>query len=100
MKDTIETTQPSPATSAVNYILNRSMPFICSGGLLFYACGYDSLIPYAVLGFMWFASRFSFGCGFASAVMNHEIKTYMAVSLEDFEDTEDDTTETNKEERK
>ena len=100
MKDTMETSQPSVATAAVNYILNRCMPFICVAGLLIYACGYDSLIPYAVLGFMWFASRFSFACGFASAIMDHAIKTYMAVSLEDFEDKEEEIVESKKEERK
>ena len=100
MKDTTEISQPSMATAAINYILNRFMPFLCVGGLLIYACGYDSLIPYAVLGFMWFASRFSFACGFASAIMDHEIITYMAVSAEDFEDKEEEIVESKKEERK
>lgn len=100
MKDTAEINQPSVATIAANYILNRCMPFICVGGLLIYACGYDSLVPYAVLGFMWFASRFSFTCGFASAIMEHEIKTCMAISSEDFEDKEDEIVESTEDEQK
>jgi hypothetical protein len=83
MKETLDIKEPTMATAAVNYILNRFMPFLCAGGLLFYACGYNSLVPYAVLGFMWFASRFSFGCGFASAVMEHEFNLYRATILVD-----------------
>ena len=93
MKDTMETSQLSMATAAINYILNRCMPFICAAGLLIYACGYDSLIPYAVLGFMWFASRFSFGCGFASAVMEHEFNLYRATVFVEDEDEDEEITE-------
>ena len=100
MKDTMETSQPSVSTAAVNYILNRCMPFICVAGLLIYECGYDSLIPYAVLGFMWFASRFSFACGFASAILEHEPLARMAFSLEDFEDDEEKIVESKEREQK
>lgn len=96
MKDTTETSQLSVATAAVNYILNRVMPFLCVGGLLIYACGYDSLIPYAVLGFMWFTSSFSFACGFASAMMDQELNSYRAKAgffTEELEDDENEETE-------
>ena len=89
MKETLDIKEPTVATAAVNYILNRFMPFICAAGLLFYACGYDSLIPYAVMGFMWFASRFSFGCGFASAVMENEFNLYRANVIREMLDEEE-----------
>lgn len=93
MKDTIETSQSSVATAATNYILNRFMPFLCVGGLLIYACGYDSVIPYAVLGFMWFTSSFSFACGFASAMMDQELNSYRAKAVFFTEELEDDENE-------
>ena len=98
MKDTTEISQPSVATSAINYILNRFMPFLCVGGLLIYACGYDSLIPYAVLGFMWFTSSFSFACGFASATMDQELNSYRAKAIFFTEDSDDDESEEKEEE--
>lgn len=84
MKETIEVSSPSLATTVINYILNRFMPFICVWGVLVYACGYDSLVPYIVLAFMWYASKFSFDCGFASAIIDPEMKM-LKVSLDDLD---------------
>tara|TARA_A100001037_G_scaffold63293_1_gene55372 strand:+ start:74606 stop:74824 length:219 start_codon:yes stop_codon:yes gene_type:complete len=61
------------------------MPFICAGGIMIYACGYDSLIPYVVLAFMWYASKFSFDCGVASAVIEHEMRMFK-ISVDDSDD--------------
>jgi len=92
MKETLDIKEPTMATSVVNYTLNRFMPFICTAGLLLYSCGYDSLIPYAVLGFMWFASRFSFGCGFASALLQSELNmAHVVFSSTEVEESEDET---------
>lgn len=92
----------SPATAVVNYILNRSMPFLCAGGLLFYACGYDSLIPYVVLGLMWFASKFSFDCGFATAILESQFNVAMklAVSQQEVEDIDDENLESKEKKQK
>jgi hypothetical protein len=84
MKETIEVSSPSLATTVINYILNRFMPFICVGCVLIYACGFDSLVPYIVLAFMWYASKFSFDCGFASAIIDHEMKM-LKVSLDELD---------------
>jgi len=100
MKDTIETSQPSMASAVINYMLNRFMPFICAGGLLFYACGYDSLIPYAVLGFMWFVSKFSFDCGVAFAMLEQELNSCKAMIFAEDEKEEEKIAEKVKKERK
>ena len=74
---------PSMATSVVNYILNRFMPYILVASLLFYACGFASLVPYMVLGLMWFSSHFAFGCGVAATIMDDEIKLHKSAILMD-----------------
>ena len=88
------------ATAVINYMLNRFMPFICVLGILIYTCGYDSLVPYAVLGFMWFTSKFSFDCGEASAILEHGLNSYGAMILVEDDEEEIETTEKIKKEGK
>ena len=87
-----ELREPSPATAVVNYVLNKSMPFLCVGGFLFYEFGWMSLAPYFVLGLMWFASYFSFSCGYSAAVLEQNFSG-MIMRLSDEELDDEDTTE-------
>ena len=66
---------PSMVTSVINYMLNRFMPYILVASILCFKCGFDSYVPYLVLGLMWFSSHFSFGCGVASSVVDSEFRT-------------------------
>ena len=81
---------PSGATIVVNYILNKTMPFLCVGGFLFYECGWMSPIPYLVLGLMWFASHFSFACGYSAAVTDNNFSNLVMRLAEDDLPEEDD----------
>jgi hypothetical protein len=78
------------------------MPFVSAAGLLFLVLGFGSFVPYMVLGFMWFATRFSFSCGVASAVLEHELRNLTSKAmLESFEDREvTESVETDKKEEK
>jgi hypothetical protein len=90
MKDkTSEMGEPSTATAVVNYILNKSMPFLCGGGFLFYEFGWMSLAPYFVLGLMWFASYFSFSCGYSAAVVENNFGHMIMRLAEEDVDEED-----------
>jgi len=67
MKDeTIEV--PSTATSVINYIFNKYMPFICVSILVYYSLGLQNIVSYIILGLMWFSSIYSFKCGIAHAI--------------------------------
>ena len=88
---------PAASTSIINYMLNRFMPFIMVAGLLFLALGFDSYVPYVVLGFMWFATKFSFTCGVASAIMPEELEKLNSKILAD-NLSEDESTNKDKEE--
>jgi hypothetical protein len=96
---TIETSEPSTATSTVNYILNKVMPFLCVGAVLFYELGWVSPVPYFVLGLMWFASHFSFSCGYSTAVVENNF-SHMIMSLADEAMDEDDIIKTKEEKTK
>ena len=96
---TSEVGEPSTATAIVNYILNKSLPFLCVGGVLFYEVGWTSVVPYFVLGLMWFASYFSFSCGYSAAVVENNF-SHMIMSLADEAMDEDDIIKTKEEKTK
>lgn len=56
-------------TVILNYFLNRYMPFILTGTLLFLEFGYGAFLPYVILGMMFFVSSYSFKCGMANMVL-------------------------------
>ena len=90
MKDkTSEMGEPSTATAVVNYILNKAMPFLCVGSVLFYEFGWVSAVPYFVLGLMWFASYFSFSCGYSAAVVENNFSRMIMRLAEEDVDAED-----------
>jgi hypothetical protein len=63
MNDT--TNNSSTATTILNYIMNRYMPFVCVAFLLFCTLGFSTWPSYLIIGFMWFATSYSFNCGIA-----------------------------------
>lgn len=82
-----EMNEPSSATIVMNYMLNRTMPFLCAAGVLFYEFGWMSLVPYFVLGLMWFVSSFSFSCGYSAAVLEQNFSgMIMRLSEEELDD--------------
>jgi hypothetical protein len=93
--ETNETLEQSTATTVVNYILNKTMPYLCASGFLFYECGWMSPLPYFVLSLMWFASHFSFACGYSAAVTDNNFSR-MIVGLAEEELDEEDIIETKK----
>lgn len=49
----------------LDYSLNKFLPFLIIGFLLFYNLGYEAFEPYIILGLTIFIDRFSFKTGYA-----------------------------------
>lgn len=64
----------SPFNAALNYVLNKFMPLILVCFILFYTIGFNSVVPYLVIGFFIFSNKYSFLCGYADAVLVNEMK--------------------------
>ena len=80
------TNTQSTATSILNYMMNRYMPFLCVAFLLFSTQGFTSWISYLIIGFMWFASYNSFKCGMAYVLCEVDENTNIAFSDDSDED--------------
>ncbi len=61
-------TLENSATSLINYSLNKFLPFIFIGVILFLKMGFETFEPYLVLGLVLFVERFSYKVGYAVAV--------------------------------
>ena len=70
MNDTTDI--PSTITTILNYIMNRYMPFVCVAFLLFCTLGFATWSSYLIIGFMWFATSYSFKCGIAHVLCEVE----------------------------
>lgn len=51
----------------VNYLLNKFMPFIVLGAVLFLSLGFKTWEPYVVLGLTGYIAHFHYGEGFSVA---------------------------------
>ena len=49
----------------LNYMLNKTMPFIIIAFLLFYKLGLDSIEAYAILGLSFYICHFNYKVGYA-----------------------------------
>lgn len=78
MNDTTINTK-STATVILNYMMNRYMPFLCVAFLLFCTLGFDTWTPYAIIGFMWFATSYAFRCGVAHVMCGVEDTADVAI---------------------
>ena len=77
--------QPNHAITIANFLLNKYMPFVLSAFLMFYYLGFDSFVPYAVIGLMWFAKSYSFNCGMAHAILATGIRIDEDTSDENYQ---------------
>ena len=53
------------AGAIINYSLNKLMPFLIIGFLIFIKFGFNTWEPYVVLGLCFFIAKFSHDVGFA-----------------------------------
>jgi general stress protein CsbA len=51
----------------INYSLNKFVPYILVGLLIFSQLKWDTWQPYAILGFIFFIDKFSFKTGYSVA---------------------------------
>tara|TARA_R110002167_G_scaffold10563_3_gene48133 strand:+ start:47 stop:286 length:240 start_codon:yes stop_codon:yes gene_type:complete len=68
MKNKIKDIEIGAITCVLNYTLNKFLPFIFIGTLLFLNMSFETWEPYAIMGFVWFIDRFSFKVGYSVAI--------------------------------
>jgi hypothetical protein len=51
----------------INYSLNKFLPYLFVGALLFSQLNWETWQPYVILGFIFFIDKFSFKTGYAVA---------------------------------
>lgn len=73
-EDIVNETEITELNAALNYVLNKFMPILCISVLLFYSLGFNSIIPYFVIGLVIFSNKYSFMCGYADAILSTDLK--------------------------
>jgi hypothetical protein len=62
--------------AGLNYILNKCMPILLISFIVFNFFGAQTWQPYVVLFLIMFSNRFSFGCGYASSLLENQETEY------------------------
>jgi len=73
-EDIVKETETSELNAALNYVLNKYMPILLISFLMFYSLGFNSFIPYFVIGLVIFSNKYSFMCGYADAILSADLQ--------------------------
>ena len=73
-EDIVNETETSELNAALNYVLNKYMPILLISFLMFYSFGFNSFIPYFVIGLVIFSNKYSFMCGYADAILSEDLQ--------------------------
>lgn len=55
----------------LDYTMNKYMPTLLIGFIMFYTLGYETWEPFVVIGLVLFSNSYNFKCGFANACLEY-----------------------------